>query len=401
MIKKWENPDEIKNAINKTQIGTPVREKSFEAGDGPVREGIRDYSAGTVSPSVPKVNVKREVPKANVQKSYNPDTDYSVLKSDAEARGDYASAARYEKLRNAKIGDMGLGYGVTDDYNYLDTYHGDSMRAAKAIEAYKEKGFSYDYESDPRYIKLLENQKKEAEEYYQNGLAELSRRFDGDIPSAMVAQLLSGKQEIIDKADSYIPQLWQMAQDMHISEGNRLYDDYNLAENRRNTDYNRWLGERVFLLQGLENAENRNRYNSEWDEGIRRYEEGKQFDREKYEESKHQYNDSSDFAREQFEYQKQRDLQGDYEQRMKLAFDLYKNGYAASVDEAFRKVDAYLGYISGYGNDEKSVASFKENPRATNKVQTEGEEPKKEDKVVANGVIYFDDENGKLKYAWD
>ena len=167
-------------------------------------------------------------------KRYDPNVDYAAKKTEAVNSGNYAQAAQYEKLRNEKIGDLQLPYALTDDFNYIDRngYGGAADRLYRQIENYNQNGFNYDYKNDPRYQQLLNQQKKEAETQYENGLAELSQRFGGDVPANLVAGLLKAKQDTIDSADSYIPQLWQMAQDMWMNEGNQLYNQYNLAAAR-------------------------------------------------------------------------------------------------------------------------------------------------------------------------
>lgn len=54
--------------------------------------------------------------------SYNKDTDYQAKINDAVAKGDYESAAKYEKSRNEKIDTEGLSYEKTNRYSgWLDT----------------------------------------------------------------------------------------------------------------------------------------------------------------------------------------------------------------------------------------------------------------------------------------
>ncbi len=89
--------------------------------------------------------------------AYNKDTDYQALINDAVAKGDYASASRYEQARNEKIDTEGLSYektekykmpnGVTDDafnqynqkfttsdeYNKLNTEKNDAASNYKGI----------------------------------------------------------------------------------------------------------------------------------------------------------------------------------------------------------------------------------------------------------------------------
>ncbi len=54
--------------------------------------------------------------------SYNKDTDYQAKIDDAVSKGDYESAAKYEKSRNEKIDGENLNYKKTNNYSgWLDT----------------------------------------------------------------------------------------------------------------------------------------------------------------------------------------------------------------------------------------------------------------------------------------
>lgn len=56
---------------------------------------------------------------ANQKVTYDPNTDYQALITQAEAAGDYASAAKYEQQRNAKIADLDAS--GTNIYNAVAT----------------------------------------------------------------------------------------------------------------------------------------------------------------------------------------------------------------------------------------------------------------------------------------
>jgi hypothetical protein len=227
------------------------------------------------APTVPETKNNNSAPaeiSKRTYKPYNANTDYTTLINDAVKSGNYAKAAEYEKLRNLKIGDMGLPYPVTDNFNYIDKngYGGAADRLYNQIENYNQNGFNYDYKSDPRYQQILSQQKKEAKTQFENGLAELSARFGGDVPANLIGGLLKTSQDTIDAADNYIPQLWQMAQDMWMNEGNQLYNQYNLASMRAADDYNKWAADRGFYTQGFENEYGRGIDTRNFNEDVRR-----------------------------------------------------------------------------------------------------------------------------------
>lgn len=177
--------------------------------------------------------------------------------------GNYAGAMYNEMMHNEKNGYLGLGYANSHIFNYDDPYQGELIRQREAI--YNRDPFSYDYREDDLYKSILAQKEKEAEKAYKDGYAQLSRQFDGDIPVNMINKLLTTKGEIIDQADSYIPQLRQLAYGMYQDEGNKMMQDYNLTQQAAAEDYDRWRSDRDFIISGIENAYGRDRYDKEFD----------------------------------------------------------------------------------------------------------------------------------------
>ena len=69
---------------------------------------------------------------SGVTKGYDSNTDYQALINEAIAKGDYASAARYEDIRNKKIDGDNLDWEKTDNYNLLPGVDGDTYNKIKA-----------------------------------------------------------------------------------------------------------------------------------------------------------------------------------------------------------------------------------------------------------------------------
>ena len=195
-------------------------------------------------------------------KNYQEANYYQNMLDDMYA-GNYASAKYNEMLHNEKNGYMGLGYENSHIFNYDDPYLGELNRQRKAIE--NRDPFSYDYRQDDLYKSILSQKEKEADQAYKDGYAQLSRQFDGDIPVNMLNKLYATKGEIIDQADSYIPQLRQMAYDMYNQEGNKMLTDYNLTKQLADEDYARWKDEQNTVISGLENKYARDKYAKEFD----------------------------------------------------------------------------------------------------------------------------------------
>ena len=206
---------------------------------------------GAAVPAVPAVS------QANKSgRTYDPNINYMQESMNAAAKGDLAGAMYNERMHNIKDGDMGLGWGASGMWNYLDSDGLGGRRSAKydEIENYFRDGFTYDFADDPVYQQILGQKQKEADKAYKDGYAQLSTAFDGDIPVNMINKLLTTKSEIVDSADSYIPQLRQMAYDMYMDKGNQLYNQYGLLDAMADEDYDKFLADRDFRAQGVRDA---------------------------------------------------------------------------------------------------------------------------------------------------
>lgn len=179
--------------------------------------------------------------------------------NDAES-GNVVGSMFKEKMHNAKDGYYGLGYGASGIFNYIDPkgYSGLLEGKRKEIQDYFNQGFNYNYEDDPEYQVIRKLKEKEADKAYKDGYAQMSRAFDGDIPVNMINKLLATKSDIEDQADNYIPQLRQLAYNMHMDKGNALYNQYNMLGAEAEDDYNRWLTDRNYITSGIESNWNRN-----------------------------------------------------------------------------------------------------------------------------------------------
>lgn len=227
--------------------------------------------------------------------NYDINTDFEAEIQKALSEGNYGKAAELERLRNEKIGILGLSNPVTDRFNYLNPYQGELDRQQKALS--ETEPFSYDYKEDEMYKSILNLKEKEAEKAYNDSYAQLSRQFDGDIPVNMLNKLNATKAEIIDQADGYIPTLYQMAREASEADYNKKLMDYNLTKQRADEDYARWLSGRDFTVGGLENKYSRDTYADESDYN-------KKIDERNHNEDVRRYEAESQFRNDQFEYEK-------------------------------------------------------------------------------------------------
>ena len=280
---------------------------------------------------------------------------------------------------------MGLGWGASGMWNYLDTqgYGGQLDAKYDEIQDYFSKDFEYDYRTDDRYNAILRQKQKEAEKAYNDGYAALSTQFEGDIPVNMINKLLTTKQDIIDSADSYIPQLWQMAQDMYISKGNQLYNQYGILADRAAEDYNKFLTDRNFRAQGVNDA----------------------YDRKVSEE---QRKDDVEYRNKVFDYGVEQDLinrqESDADAIANYAYKLYSTGnYAdiysamAAAEELYRRAAGTPSLsLKSYGSTQEESATKNNKPAVSErKSNTEMET---EPVFIGNGYAYVD-EDGKLRIS--
>ena len=213
---------------------------------------------GTKSSTVPSVN-----PMPSILKGKDLNEDFLGTSHQNVKEGDWGEGMVNENLHNVKDEYLNMGFGPYNMFNYADPYKSDIEN--KREEIFQRKPFEYDYESDPLYEMLLESKKEEAQEAYNDGYAQLTRQFDGDIPVNMMNKLLETKADIIDQADSYIPTLKRMAYDMYSDEGNKLLTDYGILQSQAADDYNKWRERRDFYVAGKENAYNREMYQNQFD----------------------------------------------------------------------------------------------------------------------------------------
>lgn len=214
---------------------------------------MNDFAKQNGISAVPAVAVKAN---PNPGRMWSPDVNHMQESINAAKNGNLAGAMYNEKLHNDKDGALGLGYGASGIWNYQDYQGLGGLREAKynEIQDYFNNGFQYDYRDDEQYQAMRRLKEKEADKAYNDGYAALSRQFEGDIPVNMINKLLTTKSEIEDQADSYIPTLRQMAYDMHMNKGNQLYNQYGLLDTLENQQYQRFLGDRNFMAQGVNDA---------------------------------------------------------------------------------------------------------------------------------------------------
>lgn len=206
-----------------------------------------------------------------VDTPYDTQTDYASLMEKAAASGDYTSAARYEKLRNAKIKGEGLDYETSDYYSkYLpenryaydpsknDAYQRANDQATAIYDKIMNRGeFSYDVNKDKlyqQYRDLYAQMGRGAMEDTMGQAAALTGGY-GSTYSQNAGQ--QAYNAYLQKLNEVVPELYNAAYNRYNQEGQDLMNLYTMARSNADSayerDYNQWYN-RLQLERGDEDT---------------------------------------------------------------------------------------------------------------------------------------------------
>lgn len=206
-----------------------------------------------------------------VDTPYDTQTDYAALMEKAAASGDYTSAARYEKQRNAKIKGEGLDYETSDYYSkYLpenrytydpsknDAYQRANDQATAIYDKIMNRGeFSYDVNKDKlyqQYRDLYAQMGRGAMEDTMGQAATLTGGY-GSTYSQNAGQ--QAYNAYLQKLNEVVPELYNAAYDRYNQEGQNLMNLYSMARSNADSayerDYNQWYN-RLQLERSDEDA---------------------------------------------------------------------------------------------------------------------------------------------------
>ena len=206
-----------------------------------------------------------------VDTPYDTQTDYASLMEKAAASGDYTSAARYEKLRNAKIKGEGLDYETSDYYSkYLpenryaydpsknDAYQRANDQATAIYDKIMNRGeFSYDVNKDKlyqQYRDLYAQMGRGAMEDTMGQAAALTGGY-GSTYSQNAGQ--QAYNAYLQKLNEVVPELYNAAYNRYNQEGQDLMNLYSMARSNADSayerDYNQWYN-RLQLERGDEDT---------------------------------------------------------------------------------------------------------------------------------------------------
>lgn len=209
------------------------------------------------------------LPKADTP--YDTQADYAALMGKAAASGDYTSAARYEKQRNAKIKGEGLDYETSDYYSkYLpenrytydpsknDAYQRANDQATAIYDKIMNRGeFTFDLNKDKlyqQYRDLYAQMGRSAMEDTMGQSAALTGGY-GSTYSQNAGQ--QAYNAYLQKLNEVVPELYNAAYDRYNQEGQNLMNLYTMArsnaDNAYERDYNQWYN-RLQLERGDEDT---------------------------------------------------------------------------------------------------------------------------------------------------
>ena len=167
---------------------------------------------------------------------YDSGTDYMKKIYQAFGKGDYTAASQYERQRNAKIDGEGLPNAKTN-YTYTPQY--DTQINELFNKLLNRESFSYDTETDPLYKLYREqyiNQGRLAMQDTMGQAAALTGGYGSSYSQAVGQQQYDA---YLQKLNSVVPELYQLAYSRYQDEGDELKDQYNMYMAKDALDYDR------------------------------------------------------------------------------------------------------------------------------------------------------------------
>ena len=179
------------------------------------------------------------------------------LRGAAEARAaaergetDWGSAHDYVEGIRAQYGYTGgkdgseyqrtAGAGATDYYSLpaKTTQYGDTIRAL--VEKYMgRKPFSYNAEDDPIYRQYAKSYGDAGRRAMQDTLAQVSARTGGLASSYATTASQQAYERYMAQLADKVPELYKLAHDMYLSEGDQMRDDIGLLRGLDSDEYGR------------------------------------------------------------------------------------------------------------------------------------------------------------------
>lgn len=208
--------------------------------------------------------------------------------------------------------------------------------------------FSYDFNADPMYQMYRDNYVDQGRQAMIDATANAAALTGGYGNSYAATAGQQAYQAHLQQLNNIIPELWQMAYNVYLNEGDDMRANMSLLQSLEDTDYNRyrdtvsdWQTDRAFLYNVYDNEYNR-------DYGMYRdtvgdWESDRAFS---YNADMDRYNAS--VAERNFAYQQYRDSVGDWEADRAFNYGAGMDQYNASVAERDFAYQQYLDALSQY-----------------------------------------------------
>ena len=167
---------------------------------------------------------------------YDSGTDYMKKIYQAFGKGDYTAASQYERQRNAKIDGEGLPNTKTN-YTYTPQY--DTQINELFNKLLNRESFSYDTETDPLYKLYREQYINKGRLAMQDTMGQAAALTGGYGSSYSQAVGQQQYDAYLQKLNSVVPELYQLAYSRYQDEGDELKDQYNMYMAKDAQDYDR------------------------------------------------------------------------------------------------------------------------------------------------------------------
>ncbi|MBO5918370.1 MAG: hypothetical protein J6Q14_06350, partial [Oscillospiraceae bacterium] len=123
--------------------------------------------------------------------------------------------------------------------SYANRYQTAMDQAANAL--LNRKAFTYDHNTDPMYQQYKDSYTRQGQQAMEDTLAQVSARTGGLASSyagTAAQQTYNGYMSAL--ADK-VPELWQLAYQMYMDEGDTMRQNLSMLQGLEQTDYNRYL----------------------------------------------------------------------------------------------------------------------------------------------------------------
>ena len=211
--------------------------------------------------------------------TFKPYTESEAVKKAREQANKYSTYTESDAVKAArenanKYSTYTAGESVTNAYNKLNDYEtnnnpgewtGGSYKSAveNAFNAWNNREkFSYDVNGDALYQQYKDKYINQGRLAMADTIGQASAMTGGYGSSYAVTAGNQAYQSHLQNLNDIVPQLYQMAYDRYVQEGQDLKDSYSMASNMYNTEYGEYrdkVGDYNTTLDRLTNAYNNER----------------------------------------------------------------------------------------------------------------------------------------------